>query len=86
MDANTPLSAIENWSDFQKSPEGSRLFPNREGLRWFLSQNREKLVKAGALVKIRGQLHLVRPEFDNAVITLMREKAMASLAPRLGPA
>ena len=75
------LSAVQNWRDFQKSPEGVRLFPGLESLRWFIRQHGDDLLKAGALIKIRGQWHVVRPEFDQSVIQLMRTKAIASLQP-----
>ncbi len=79
MEAQKTLSAVENWRDFQQTPDGKRLFPGLESLRWFIRENRDRLIQAGALLKIRGQWHLVRPEFDDAVIRTMREKAMLAL-------
>lgn len=73
------LSNVENWRDFQQSPDGKRLFPGLESLRWFIRENSNELVQAGALIKIRGQWHVVRPEFDAAVIDTMRRKAIATL-------
>ncbi|MEN9901631.1 MAG: hypothetical protein RL651_295 [Pseudomonadota bacterium] len=73
------LQAVENLRDFVKSPEGQRFFCSLESLRWFLREHRESLIKAGALIKIARQVHIVRPEFDEAVIRVLREKAMASL-------
>ena len=73
------LQSVENLQDFVKSADGQRFFCSLESLRWFLRINRESLIKAGALIKISRQVMIVRPEFDDAVIRLMREKALASL-------
>lgn len=79
METQKTLSAVENWRDFQQTPDGKRLFPGLESLRWFIRENRDHLIQAGALLKIRGQWHLVRPEFDEAVIRTLRDKALATL-------
>ena len=79
MQTQNSLSAVENWREFHKSTDGKRLFPGLESLRWFIRENRDSLIQAGALVKIRGQWHLVRPEFDDAVIRTLREKALTYL-------
>lgn len=73
------LQSVENLPDFVKSADGQRFFCSLESLRWFLRVNRESLIKAGALIKISRQVMIVRPEFDDAVIRIMREKALASL-------
>lgn len=73
------LQSIESLRDFVKSPDGQRFFPSLESLRWFLRGHREELIKAGALIKVARQVHLVRPEFDDAVIRVCREKARATL-------
>lgn len=73
------LQSIESMRDFVKSPDGKRFFCSLESMRWFLREHREKLIKAGALIKVARQVHIVRPEFDDAVIRLLREKALASL-------
>lgn len=73
------LSSLESLQDFVKSPDGQRFFCSLESLRWFLREHREKLIRAGALVKVARQVHIVRPEFDEAVIRVLREKALASL-------
>ncbi len=78
--AHKTLSAVENWRDFQQTADGKRLFPGLESLRWFIRENRDQLVQAGALIKIRGQWHVVRPEFDAAVVDTLRKKAIAGLA------
>ncbi len=77
--AHKTLSAVENWRDFQQTADGKRLFPGLESLRWFIRENRDQLVQAGALIKIRGQWHVVRPEFDAAVVDTLRKKAIATL-------
>lgn len=74
------LQSIESLRDFVKSPDGQRFFRSLESLRWFLREHREKLIKAGALIKVARQVHIVRPEFDDAVIRVLREKALASLS------
>lgn len=79
MEIQKTLSAVENWRDFQKSPDGARLFPGLESLRWFIREHRDDLIQAGVMVKIRGQWHMVRPEFDNAVINILSKKAIATL-------
>lgn len=78
--AHKTLSAVENWRDFQQTADGKRLFPSLESLRWFIRENRDQLVQAGALIKIRGQWHVVRPEFDAAVVDTLRKKAISGLA------
>jgi len=78
--AHKTLGAVENWRDFQQTADGKRLFPGLESLRWFIRENRDQLVQAGALIKIRGQWHVVRPEFDAAVVDTLRKKAIAGLA------
>jgi hypothetical protein len=80
MEQQKTLSAVENWRDFQQTADGKRLFPGLESLRWFIREHRDSLIHAGAILKIRGQWHLVRPEFDEAVIRTLREKALATLA------
>lgn len=74
------LQSVESLRDFVESPEGKRFFCSLESLRWFLREHRDSLIKAGALIKVARQVHIVRPEFDDAVIRVLREKALASLS------
>lgn len=76
----TPLENMIGWRTFQKSPEGQRVFPSAESLRWYLRNNEKPLVEKGAVVKLRGQWFLVRPEFDQAVFDLAAEKARSQFA------
>lgn len=73
------LQSVESLRDFVESPEGKRFFCSLESLRWFLREHRDGLIKAGALIKVARQVHIVRPEFDEAVICALREKARATL-------
>lgn len=79
MDSLKSLSSVENWRDFLNTPDGKRLFPSLESLRWFIREHRDTLIEAGAIIKIRGQWHLVRPEFDDSVIRALRAKALVTL-------
>lgn len=73
------LQSVQSLPDFVKSPEGQRFFCSIESLRWFLREHRDNLIKAGALIKIARKVHVIRPEFDEAVISALREKARATL-------
>ena len=73
------LDRLQNWREFQQSNEGKRLFPCLGSLSWFLRQHRQELMRSGGLVKIRGQWHVVRPEFDDAVINVLQAKALNQL-------
>lgn len=76
---NKTLKNLINWKDFQKSPEGEALFPTEASARWFIRVNEQNLIEQGAIVKLRGQWFLVRPEFDQAVISIAAEKARSQL-------
>lgn len=70
------LACLQSWREFQKSDDGKRLFPSLGSLEWFLRQHRHELMGLGVILKIRGQWHVVRPEFDKAMIKLLQSKAI----------
>lgn len=79
MNTPTSLSALQSWREFHSTEDGSRLFPGLESLRWFLREHRDSLIQARVLLKIRGQWHVLRPEFDRAVIRILQEQALTTL-------
>ena len=70
---------------FGKAPDTWRaanaaLFPTDESLRWTLRQHRERLVRSGALVRLRGAWHAVEPAFSAEVVAIARDAAHAAIA------
>jgi neutral trehalase len=66
------LTTLTNWREWQKTEEGSRLFPTVHSFAWFIRRHEKPLVESGALIKMRNQWHLIPTEFYSAVIDLLR--------------
>lgn len=79
METPTSLAALQSWREFHETPDGQRLFPGLESLRWFLREHRESLIQARVLCKVRGQWHVIRPDFDQAVINILTDQALTTL-------
>ena len=79
METPTSLSALQSWRDFHETEDGKRLFPGLESLRWFLREHRDSLIQARVMLKVRGQWHVIRPDFDRAVIRILQEQALTTL-------
>lgn len=86
METPTSLSALQSWRDFHETEDGKRLFPGLESLRWFLREHRDSLIQARVLLKVRGQWHVIRPDFDRAVIRILQDQALTTLPYELAQA
>lgn len=61
-------------------PEVQSFFPSVGSARWFIDQNRKKLIDAAAVVIVAGRLMIHPESFQRTVIEIGREVAMAKLA------
>jgi len=57
----------------------ANIFPSEGSLRWFVRRHRPALVKAGALVKLRGIWHVDTESWDEVFPALLRADTEASL-------
>ena len=73
------LNNLINRADFQKSEAGERLFPTMTAIDWFIRVNKARLIEQKAILKLRGQWFLVRPEFDQTVIDIAAEKTRSHI-------
>jgi hypothetical protein len=65
------LTTIRSWQR-QHAADGGELFPTFASLEWFVRQNRDELVRSGALIPQRGSRgSLVTPKFDRVVLQLL---------------
>jgi hypothetical protein len=55
------------------------LFPSEQALRWTLRQHRERLIKAGALIRLRGAWHAIEPKFTAELVKIGRADAIAAV-------
>jgi hypothetical protein len=55
------------------------LFPSEQALRWTLRQHRERLIKAGALIRLRGAWHGIEPKFTQELVKIGRADAIAAV-------
>jgi len=78
MANQSPLDNVESWRECFESPSIRRLFSGLESFRWWLRDHREKLTTQGVLFKHRGQWHVIRPEFDQAVIRIMQDQTLTT--------
>lgn len=46
----------------------SHIFPSEGSFEWHLRQNRQRLIRAGALVLIAGRWHINPPAYDGVLI------------------
>ena len=53
------------------------IFASGTSLQWTIRQERERLIKAGALLKINGRTMIDEAAFDAAMLAIGREKAAA---------
>ena len=79
-ETQTPLGDIMSWREWYSQPGADRLFPSLESLRWFINQNKVELIERGAMVRLRGQWHFVEPNAKQAMLELLRAKAMEQVA------
>lgn len=62
----TQLSTLRKLAEYRQTR--THVFPSDSALQWFVRQNRDALVEAGALVMLTGQWHAVEPKFDAFVL------------------
>jgi hypothetical protein len=65
-------TAPEAWLS---QPGADKHFPSQASLRWFFRQNAQRLVEAGALLRIRGCWHAVEPVFTKTLLEIYRSEA-----------
>lgn len=70
---------LEPFQDFLQSPEGKRLFTNKHSGDWFIRTYRKELTKAGVLVKFLGKHHIIKPDFESALVKLLRERSIQAI-------
>jgi hypothetical protein len=54
-------------------------FRSEQSLRWWLRQNREPLIRAGALVRLRGAWFAIEPAFSKEMIRIGKREALAAV-------
>lgn len=69
-----------DWREWQKSPAGTRVFPTRFSMGWFMRNNEKRLVETGAMLKNRNVWHVVEPTFSNTVFEILRDQTLAEVA------
>ena len=73
---NQPCTA----ADFLKTPTGKLFFPSKASLDWYLSKNLDELVRAGAIIYVRGKWHVFPELFNKKILELGARDALKKLA------
>lgn len=73
------LENLIDWREWQKSPAGTRIFPTRFSMGWFMRNHEKHLVEAGAMVKNRNVWHVIEPIFSETVFAILREQTLAEV-------
>lgn len=60
------IHALKRPAEYRE-PRGN-IFPSEGSLAWFIRKNRPELVRAGALVRIGGQVFVNEPKFDAVLL------------------
>lgn len=76
----SPLAGLLTVQGFVDTPEGRRLFPSTDSLRWFIRLHYRDLVQAGAIIKRGRRTMLCRPQIDHEIIRIAQDRARADLA------
>ena len=79
MDQDSSIADLQFWKDWHKTDTGQNLFPGIESLRWFIRTHQQALVDRNALVFFRSRWYLVTPNFEPAVLNLLRESTRLAL-------
>mgnify|MGYP000946367100 FL=1 len=53
----------------------SHIYPSADSFRWFCRQNRDELIKAGALIRPTGRWLVNPPAFDQVVLSVGARRA-----------
>ena len=80
MNNATPLGCLQSIPEFLETPEGEKLFGSRNAVDWFNRVNKAALVSNGALVKVRNQWKLLRPQYDQIVIEIAKSNAQKGVS------
>lgn len=80
MENEISIANLQFWKDWHKTEVGQRLFPGIESLRWFIRSHQTELVELNALVHFRSRWFLIEPNFEQAVMRLLREATILALA------
>jgi hypothetical protein len=78
MDAKRMTQVFGDGPDTWLSTHKER-FRSEQSLRWWLRRNRERLIKAGALVRLRGAWFALEPAFTREMVKIGREEALAAV-------
>lgn len=73
MENDHCIADLQFWKDWHNTETGKSLFPGVESLRWFIRTHQEQLIDLNALVYFRSRWYLIRPKFEQAVMSLLRE-------------
>ena len=76
----TPLARLMSLQEFYDTKDGRRLFGSTDSIRWFIRANTPALLAAGAIVKMGRRVMISRPEFDHAVMDIVRKRARVQMA------
>ena len=81
LDGSKPSLAdtVIDWRRYQQSPTGNRNWPSIYSLQWFIRQNRRRLIKANALIKLRGRDYIIPEIFEKEMISIGSFAAHSSL-------
>ncbi|MGE4050350.1 MAG: hypothetical protein AB7F38_04735 [Piscinibacter sp.] len=82
--STSSLARIKHWHAYQEAR--ADIWRTRPAFDWFLRRNRARLVKAGALVMIRGAWHVDPEVFDAEVLAIAREDAASWIDREAGKA
>lgn len=64
------FSRLQSISEYLKTDEGTRIFGTRSSIDWFIRVNKIQLIKDGALVRLRNQWQLLRPQYDQSIVEI----------------
>lgn len=70
---NTPLTPVKPLPAFWELHRP--FFPSEGSLSWFVRTHKSRLVKAGALLLMRGAWHVDETLFEQAMVDIAREEA-----------
>lgn len=72
---HTDVSQLQRLAAYRE--QRPNIFPSVASLDWFMRNNRQQLVDAGALLMLTGRLMVDPPKFDAVVGEVGRQKAAA---------
>jgi hypothetical protein len=75
-----PLTAVQGYRGKSFQALRANIFPSEPSIRWFVRRHKAALVKAGALVMLRGRWHVDPSAWDSVLPRLLRADAEAALA------